>query len=74
MSKVVHEITTYRQRYAKQYGYSYSSRMTCSCGFSTSWGASDIGPDVEGHKQQAILDALGLEFNVVDAGVENIRD
>lgn len=58
-----HAIHVVVDRYEKQYGYAYSFSLTCSCGHMvTKMSGSDFEPEVRKHREQAILDALGLSF------------
>jgi hypothetical protein len=59
-----HEMKVETEQYEKQYGYAYMSRVTCSCGYDSGMTAGDYATSIKAHRDQAILDALGLTFSV----------
>jgi hypothetical protein len=57
-------MTVKSEQYEKQYGYSYMSQVTCSCGYDSGMTAGDYVHSIKAHRDQVILDALDLHFTV----------
>lgn len=51
-------------QYEKQYGYSYHTRVTCSCGYDSGMASHDAITCIKAHQLAAVYNALGLKFSV----------